>query len=140
MAQSLTRQLAGFSNPADNTWVNASIAVPPGVAVLPSATATAGTAISATVPAVAGQTNWLLGFTLSSGAPATTATGLVTITGLQGGTLQFQFTQSSVLGGLLQIFLPAALPASGINVPIVVSLGTVAGGAVTALNIQAFTV
>ena len=106
----------------------------PKVPITASATGTTA-AIPVTLAADATKTNFLCGFTLTSGGTTTGTVGNATITGLTGGTLNFAFVMPSVGQGLLGVAFPACLSGSAKNVAIVVTQpagGTGTIGAVAA--------
>lgn len=96
-----------------------------------SATAIAAAVNTATLPAVAAKKNYLLGFTISTGNATAAVTGVVTVTGLAIGTMNFQIVEPAAVGGLLSITFPVALAASAVNTAIVVTLPAITGGAVS---------
>lgn len=103
-----------------------------------SATAAAGAANAQTLPAVAGKTNFLMGFVITTGQPAAVVNGVVTVTGLKIGTMSFQIVQSVNNGGSLDIHFPQPLPASAVNTAITVTLPAIVGGAVSAVAVYGF--
>lgn len=111
-----------------------------GVQVNNSATGAAAAAVAATLPGAAGKTTYIRGFCVSTTNPAAAVSGIVTVTGLIGGTLSFEIVESVAQGGLLPIsFGNAGLAASAQNTPIVVNLPAIAGGgagAVAAWGVQ----
>lgn len=106
-----------------------------------SATGVAAAQVVATLTPVAGNLAYIQGFTVTALAPASTVGGLVTVTGVVGGPLNYQFTESATVGGLLQIDFPdpkgivAANRGGAITVtlPAIVSGGA---GAVSAYGYQ----
>lgn len=100
----------------------------------------AAAAVSATLPGVGGKTTYIRGFVVSTTNPAAAVSGLVTVTGLVGGPLNFELVESVAQGGLLPInFGNSGLAASGQNTAIVVNLAAIAGGgagAVSAWGVQ----
>ena len=91
----------------------------------------ANAAATATIPAVAAKTNYLTGFDVTGTGATVGQVALVTITGLAGGTLTYTLT--SVTGttssntNLIRTF-DKPLPASGVNVAIVVSCAALGAG------------
>ena len=102
-----------------------------------SATAVAAAAISATMPATAGVTNYLSGFELTAGVATAPVSGTVTITGPTN-TLNYVFSESATGQNSLIVEFPDPIAASGLNVAIVVTLAAITGGAITALNVHGF--
>ncbi len=100
--------------------------------VYASATSAAGATAVATLPAVAGKRNYLLGFVITSTNPAAAVNGVVTVTGL-GTTLSFQFVESTTLGGKLVVQFSKPLPASALNTAIAVTLPAIATGGLGAV-------
>lgn len=99
----------------------------------------AGAALTVTLPAVAGKTNYLSGFTLTSGAAAVNLVSLdVTLTGVVGGTHTYRFVEPTTAGGKLEPTWVPALVASGPNQAISVVVPAMTGSAVTALNLTGF--
>jgi hypothetical protein len=99
-----------------------------------SATA-AASASNASLPAVAGKTNWIEGFDLSGCAATTGSTIAVTITGLAGGTMTFSVAiQGTVTNpafggnGIYSVRFPEPLPASAVNTAITVNVPSFGGG------------
>lgn len=107
----------------------------PKVPVTSSATGTTG-AITATLAADAAKTNFICGFTMTSGGTTTGTVANATVAGLTGGTLNFAFVMPSVGQGLLGVAFPACLSGSAKNVAIVVTQP--AGGAGTVAAVAAW--
>jgi hypothetical protein len=117
-------RLANFLSPTDPVSV--------------SGIAAAGAALSVSIPAVAGKTNHIQRFTLTSGSTAVNpVTADVTMTGPTSNH-SYRFVQPTTVGGRLDPFWIPALPASGPNVAITVSVPAITGGAVLALNLTGF--
>jgi len=112
----------GNSNPVPVTDVF-------GTQVTNSATGAAAGAVTATLPAVAAKTTTLTGFIISCAPVAAAVSGVVTITGLIGGTASLVFVEAVASGGLLGFTFPTPIPASGLNVAIAVVVPAIAGGA-----------
>lgn len=101
---------------------------PTATMVIQSAVGANSTA-TATIPAVAAKTNYLTGFEITSSGATAATYDLVTITGLLGGSVYYDYMiPSGVLTAAtpLVVQFSPPLPASGTNVAIAVSLG--AGG------------
>ena len=99
-----------------------------------SATASAAAQCQVTFAAVAGKTNYLNGFVVTSLAPGATVGGLVTVTGLVTGTLSYQFVETTSFGGELTVNFPQPVPASAANVAIVITLAAITSGAASAIS------
>jgi hypothetical protein len=101
--------------------------------VTASATGTTSATV-ATLPAVAGQTTYLCGFSIRANATAA-ATGNATVTGTITGTLNFtQFTAAlaSAIGITEPTIGPACIPASAANTAITItSAGNAGGGTIS---------
>jgi hypothetical protein len=96
---------------------------------------------TATLPAVAGKTNYLTQVDINGGGATAGSIINCTITGLQGGTATYPFAVLAgvTLGNLLSIKLPAPIPASAVNVAIVASCPTFgAGNTNAAVNAYGF--
>lgn len=104
-----------------------------------SATAAANTATSATLAAVAGKTTFITGFAVTVATGTAGPTGLITITGTVGGTLNYQLGGNAT-GAAIHVDFSRAVPASAVNTAIVVNvpaLGATTGAvAVTARGYQ----
>ena len=107
-----------------------------------SATGLAAAANVVSLPAVVGQIAYITGFTVTSGNPAATVSGVVTVTGLTtangGGTLNYQFVESATLGGQLTKTFSNPIPASGANQAITVTCPAITSGAVTAVEVEGY--
>lgn len=103
-----------------------------GTAVTASATGVAAASNTVTLPAAAGTTTYINGFVCTSGIPGANQIGVVTVTGCQGGTLSFQFPETTGFGGQLVVFFPMPIPASAPNQAISVNIPAITSGAVTA--------
>lgn len=112
----------------------------PGTAIAETASGTgvaAATAV-ATLAASVGRTTYLSGFCVTTGNLAVVENGLVAVTGTVTGTLDYEFVETVAGGQLCEQFNPP-VPASGTDVPIVVTLPAItsgAAGAVTAYGFQ----
>lgn len=109
-----------------------------GAPITASATGAAAAANTATLPGVPGQTTYLNGFVCTSGIPGANQIGVVTVTGCQGGTLSFQFPETTGFGAQLVMFFPMPIPASGPNTAISVNIPAISSGAVTAVAAYGF--
>jgi hypothetical protein len=106
--------------------------LPSGAAGVAAASGNVANAVAtATLPAVAGKTNYLSGFEVTgSGATAGLAVS-VTVTGLLGGTLTYTYVaEAGALVGNKPLIVPFSppLPASAANTPIVVSCPALGAG------------
>ncbi len=90
--------------------------------------ASAGAAVSVNSPANAGLTSYLVGFVVTSTHPAANVAAVAAVTGTLGSPLHFQFVESATIGGLLPFNPGNAVPASGQNQAITVSVPTAASG------------
>lgn len=98
----------------------------------------ANAAATATLPAVAARTNFLSGFTVTPGTATGAAQVVVTVTGVVGGPLSYSVEVPSAAGGggqTLSVSFNPPLPATAVNVAIVVSMPAAGvGGAGAAVN------
>jgi hypothetical protein len=125
--------LLALASPAFGAWSGFPVGATP---IMVSATGTT-LATSVTLPAVAGQTTYLCGFSIRANTTGTASTGNATVTGMLGGTLNFtQFTPLSTSTKGIELLEPSlgtyCLPASAANIAIVVtSAAAGAGGTVS---------
>jgi hypothetical protein len=106
-----------------------------GTPVYNSSTAVAAAQCVATLPAVAGKTTYINGFTVTTHSPTANVFGTVTVS-LDGGTtthLSYILCESSTVGGDLNIDFPDPIPATASNKTIVITLPAVTSGAVSAI-------
>ena len=103
----------------------------------------AAAAATATIPAVPGKTAYLCRWDLTSSGSTAATVVVGTVTGLSGGTLSYPYV--SVAGATTQNaqfltnYAPLCLPASGLNVAIVVSFPSLgAGNTNAAVNAYGF--
>lgn len=97
-----------------------------------SAAVAANNSNSATLAAVAGQTNYITGFSVTTQGGASAAAGAVTVTGVKGGTLTFEVGAAANNPVAFVHTFPQPLPASAVNTAIVVNvpaLGATTGAA-----------
>lgn len=85
----------------------------------------------ATLPAVAGVTNYVTGFMISAGGATAAALVVATLTGLLGGTASIVY--GAVLGATLAdqpviVTFPNPIPASAVNTAIVLTLPALGAG------------
>jgi hypothetical protein len=126
---------------ASYTWVI--LADPDGLpldasVVYQSGTFAAAAAGTVTLTAVAGKTTYIRGFTVTAAPAAAIVSGLVTVSGLANA-LGFQFTESATAQSIIsQFFGNYGIPASGVNVPIILNLPAITGGAASALVIWGY--
>ena len=101
--------------------------LPPNVTSYCSSVGSAAASVSISCPAAAGLTNYLWKSTRRCSSPASTVSGVVTVTGTQGGTLSYEFDE---LGGgapeLNDAFPP--IQASAANTAIVVTVPAISSG------------
>ena len=100
---------------------------PPNVTSYCSAVGASGASVSASCPASAGLMNYLWKIDASCSSPSSTVSGIVTVTGVQGGGLSYEFNQ--VNGGAPELedaFPPIA--ASATNTAIVLTVPAISGG------------
>lgn len=113
----------------------------PGVAVADyvydSDTSTAGGACTSVIPAVAGKRNYLLGFSITTTAPAAISTGVATVTGL-GVTLSYQVVETTTAGAQVHVNFANPLPASALNTAITLTLPAITGGGSVATVIYGY--
>lgn len=109
-----------------------------GTTVTASATAAAAASNTVTLPGVAGATTYINGFVCTAGIPGANQIGVVTVTGCQGGTLSFQFPETTGFGAQLIMFFPMPIPATGPNTAISVNIPAIGSGAVTAAAAYGF--
>ena len=110
----------------------ASQLLPPGATQV---TATSGTVAAAnavaTIAAVAGRTNYITGFDISGGGATLGSLVVVTVAGLQGGSIPFTLsvTAGVLLGNpMMSKQFPSPLPASGPNTAITVTCPSLGAG------------
>ncbi len=98
--------------------------------------ASPGAALSLQIPIVGGFTTLLYGFDLSCPAPSATENGSLTISNIRGGTLTYDFTESTDAGTFLTPKIGPLENAGGSTgtAPILLSVGAVSGGSLCALN------
>jgi len=125
-------EAGGVSNPLDVRLMG-SIPEAAGTQVADSTTAAAGTANSAVLPAVAGETTYLRGFAISSAIPAAAHSGLLTLSGVVGGPLFFEFNELIQGQSVMTVSFVPGLAASGQNQVITLSLPAITGGGATAI-------
>jgi hypothetical protein len=99
-----------------------------------SNTAIAAAANNATLPINGTLTNYISGFVVSSHAPVSVVSGLVTVVGVISGTLNYQFVENVTYGGELIVTFTNPLPASAAGVAIVVALPAITGGAASTVT------
>jgi hypothetical protein len=102
----------------------------------PITASTVGTvaAVVATLPAAVGKTTFICGFSMTSGGNTAAVTGLGTIVGTIGGTLNFAYVApiAGTQGRLIVNFAPVCVPASAQNTAIVVTQPAAGAGTVEA--------
>lgn len=116
----------------------AAFVAPPGTAIGNSGTGVAAAALTVSLAAAAGLTNFLTGFDLTM-IQITTVSGLLTVTGLKIGTLNFQINDQAGGGVLFQWRAPQfGLAASAPNTAINVVLPAIVGGGASAINVYGY--
>ncbi len=109
------------------------------IPVVAAGTGTTG-AVTATLPAAAGKTTYICGFTIMAAATSL-ATGTATLAGLVGGvTFTYDQTVAAAANGtskLTETFAPG-IPASGTNTGIVVTSAAAGIGGVTDVNVWGY--
>lgn len=117
---------------------------PVGTSVAASSGNVANGAAVATLPAVANRTTFIAGFSLTASGATVGLAVVVTITGLLSGTLSYIFTAATgaTVGSTpFQILFDPPLPASAVNIPIVVTMPALgAGNTNAAANAHGFQV
>lgn len=109
-----------------------------------SATGAAAAAVSVKLTHVGDSSTmiYITGFMVTSTNPASTVSGVVTVTGLpttdSGGTLSFEFVESSQFGGLLNITFPDPIPAADLNTDITVSCPAITSGGAVAVAVYGY--
>lgn len=123
--------LAGAGMPAGATPVNAA-----------SGNVAAASAV-ATMPAVAGKTNYVIGFEITAGGATAAALVLATLTGLLGGTMTYVFAApagAAVGATPLIVQFQRPIPASAVNTAITLTLPSLGvGNTNAAVAIHGFT-
>lgn len=105
--------------------------------VYDSDVATAGGACTSTLPAVANKRNYVLGFAVTATAPAALQMAVVTLTGLFGGNMSFQISESTSTG--TQLIVNFAYPLPGpVNTAISINMPAVVAGGIPATAIWGF--
>ena len=102
-----------------------------------SATATTGS-FSASLPAVAGRTNYLCGFVITSGGTTAAAIVNATATGTVSGTMNFAYVFPSSGQGVLGVAFPQCIVASGANTAITVNVPAGGTGTTAALSVWGY--
>lgn len=117
---------------ADGSMRVTSEAYPDGGVVISASSGNVAAAVAAaTLPAVAGKTNFLTGFTVTGAGATAGLPVLVTITGVLGGTQTYVYCAAAgvlVANVPLVIQFPYPLQATGTNVAIVVSCPSLGSG------------
>jgi len=97
-----------------------------------SAAVAANTSNSASLPAVAGKTNYMTGFSVTTQGGSSAAAGAVTITGTVTGTLTYEVGAAANSPLMLHVNFSSPIPASAANTAITVNvpaLGATTGAA-----------
>lgn len=115
-----------------------------GTAVGASSGSVANATASATLPAVAGKTNYIAGLEISGSGATAASVVTATITGLLGGTqsLTVPVVAGATLGnGLISIKFSPPFPGSAVNTAIVVSCPALgAGNTNNVVNVRGFVI
>ena len=102
-----------------------------------SAVATTG-AFSAALGAVAGTTNYICGFVITSGGSGTASVVNATATGTISGTLNFAYVFPSSGQGILGVAFPQCIAATGQDTAITVSVPAGGTGTTAALSVWGY--
>lgn len=97
-------------------------------------------AVTATMAAVSGKTNWMCGFSVRAAATAAT-TGAVTITGILGGTMTFEEYISPIATGMTPVEPPlghVCISGSATNTAIVLTAPAPGSGGINSANIWGY--
>ena len=108
-----------------------------------SVTGASTSAVTISMPAVANYTAVLTGVTVTSVHASATVESLFKITGLStyaggSGELDYQFVQSSTLGGNLDLDFSNPMPASAPNTAIVFNVAAIVGGGTVSIAVQGY--
>ena len=117
-----------------------SIAPYPSTAIPETASATGAAAATAvaTLAASVGRTTYLSGFCVTTLNPTAVESGVATVTGTITGTLSYQLVEAAATGGQLCVPFNPPVPASGTDVPIVVTLPAISSGAAGSVSAYGF--
>lgn len=110
----------------------------PGTSVTASNTASAGAALTITLSGVSGKTTYLRTLTIVAGAVASQVQGLVTITGMIGGTFNYYLVETVAAGGVIHLLFPDGVPASAVDTSIAVVIPAISGGGVISATATGF--
>jgi hypothetical protein len=105
-------------------------------AIAASATGAGGAQVAATLPATVNLTNKLRHFTVTAREVGSVVGGLVTVSGVAGGPLNYQFVDTVSAGGWIDVDFDPPLPATGPNVAITVTLPAIVGGGAGAVTVS----
>ncbi len=95
----------------------------PATVVTSGNTAAVNTALNTTtLPAVSGKTNYITGFSVTTQGGTGAAAGVVTITGILGGTLNYQVGAAANAPINLNVNFHSPIPASAVNTAITVNV------------------
>lgn len=102
----------------------------------------AATIIAATMPAVAGKTNYITGFEITSGGATAASIVFAVLSGLLGTSLGFNYAVvagATVGNAPLIVEFPKPIPANAVNTSIVLTLPSLgAGNANTCVNLHGY--
>lgn len=101
-------------------------------------TGAAAAAVTTTIAHDGTNTQYLLYVQITSTNPAATVNGAVTITGLVGGTITYEFVESSQNGGNLVINPGTPMPAVNPSTDIVISVPAITSGGAVSIVAQSY--
>lgn len=102
---------------------------PLGDPVIVGNTGAAAAQVVTTMAAVAGRTNYLMGFTVAVGIPTAAGTTTLTIAGLTGGVnIVYEIAEILTSGAVLNVTFPLPIPASAAKTAITATLAAVTNG------------
>jgi len=104
-----------------------------GEEVAASGQGVAGAQLAVTLAGAVGKTTFLTYFIVSTAPVAAVVSGLVTVTGVVGGPLNYILTETVSAGGWIQHPFRPPLPATAANTDITVTLAAIGGGAASAI-------
>lgn len=127
-----------FYERADGSPITAVFPDAPGTPAYGTGTAAAAASTTVSLAAVAGKTNYLTGFTITTGLAAAAVEGLVTITGLALGTLNYRIAATTAIPESLVFKFPTPLAASAVNTAITINWPAITSGPAVAINVHGF--
>ena len=116
-----------FRDMGDGTFAVAMVALPAGYSQMVNATSgnVANAVATATMAAVAGQTNYIGGFSITGAGATAALVVLAALTGLSGGTINYVYVASAgamVGNPTMVVNFPSPIPASAVNTAVSLSL------------------